>query len=261
MADKDSALRAVDFVEDLILPLAPDGRRGAGPGASSPTAQIAFDSVDPQTLVAGSGVISFVKGVTSERRQDIVNSSLLAQLAANKRVPDRSDLRAWYDVYFEVLTNVGWVLQERSFQQYRERGDDFEAEQAILGIAAAAFGGAASAVGIVKSTLDALKAAAHGKWITLFNRESQTAHAAKFQVTLVDRDTDGDLKVYLMAFTLNAKASLTQVLFFKFRTNDIVFDHSAGVVTIDPEVLAAVRDPVSQKIRAHVSSYVSAVEI
>lgn len=252
---------AVDFVEDLILPLAPAARRGEATGLAHQPPPVVFDTTDPQTVVAGSGLISFVKGVTSERRQDIVNSSLLAQLAANKQVADRQNLRAWHDAYFEVLTNLGWVLQERTFQRYRARGDDFEAEQAILGIAAQAFGGAASAVAIVKSTLDALKSAANGKWITLFNRECQSAHAAKFQVTLVDADARSDLIVYLMAFELDAKSTLTQVLFFKFRSNDIVFDHASGSVTINPDVLTAVRDPVAQKIRAYVSDYVAAVEV
>src|SRR5690348_4479244 len=80
-----------------------------------------------QALVVGSDVMSFVTGVTPERRQDLVNASLLAQLVATKRVPDPTNLQAWYDAYFEVLTNLGFAIQDRQFAEYSEKSDDFEA--------------------------------------------------------------------------------------------------------------------------------------
>jgi hypothetical protein len=51
---------------------------------------IDFNEQKNQAMVVASDIVSFVKGVSVERRQDITNACLLAQLAANKKVPDRS---------------------------------------------------------------------------------------------------------------------------------------------------------------------------
>ena len=69
---------------------------------------------------------------------------------------------------------------------------------------------------VIQSTLDAMKSMSDGPWMTVFKRESQTAKAVRFQITLVEPTQDGGLMVALMAFELEATATLTQVLFFKF---------------------------------------------
>ena len=53
------------------------------------TRPVDFDQLKNQAAVVGSEVVSFVKGITAERRQDVVNATLPAQLAANKKIPDR----------------------------------------------------------------------------------------------------------------------------------------------------------------------------
>src|ERR1700722_4340318 len=93
---------AVAFVQDLDLPplrggrgLSPQG--GVSRESGSPTrthetpaaTQGVLDSASKAGLVVGSSVISFVEGVPAEARSDIINCSLLAQLAANRKVPDR----------------------------------------------------------------------------------------------------------------------------------------------------------------------------
>jgi hypothetical protein len=51
-----------------------------------------FDAIKNQAMVVGSDIISFVRGVTPERRADIVRSSLLAQLAAKRNLSNPADL-------------------------------------------------------------------------------------------------------------------------------------------------------------------------
>ncbi|MBI3435687.1 MAG: hypothetical protein HY056_11525 [Proteobacteria bacterium] len=93
-------------------------------------------------------------------------------------------------------------------------------------------------------------------WITIFNRESQHAKSARFQVSLADQNEAGEFMVTLMAFGLSASATLTQVLFFKFRTNEVELKHSSGKVTINATVLAAVRGAIEKKLASHATSYV-----
>jgi hypothetical protein len=52
-----------------------------------------------QAVIVGSEITSFVKGVTPEQGQDIINSALLAQLVAKKRVPDAIDIRVVRSIF------------------------------------------------------------------------------------------------------------------------------------------------------------------
>src|SRR5262245_47998175 len=112
--------RALAFVEALDLPRAPKPRRSFRPGATQ-----VFDMAKNQAMVVGADIVSFIAGVAPEHREIIMNCSLLAQLAANQRVPSHDDIRAWYEAYFDTLTHLGWVMQERGFSEHHEAGDDF----------------------------------------------------------------------------------------------------------------------------------------
>ena len=255
-----TATSARDFVEGAELPEPPplNFDIAKGPGFD-------FDAAREQATVVGSEVIAFVKGITPEQRQDIVNATLLAQLVARKAVAEpktMAQVKSWYDDYFDVLTNIGFVLQHRDFTQYEEHSDNFEAHQAILDVAATLLAGSPGALLLVKTTLEALqKMSADSPWITLFNRESQSANTARFQVSLVEQDENAQLLLSLIAFGLQARNTLTQVLFVKFKRNDVTLDSYSGKVTINAPVLAAVRDQLAAKLVAYSTDYIKGLSL
>ena len=65
----------------------------------------------------------------------------------------------------------------------------------------------------------------------------------------------------MMAFGLQADAKITQVLFFKFRENQARLRHSSGRVTINPVVLAGVREDISRKLQAHARGFVAGLDV
>jgi hypothetical protein len=250
---KVSSSEALEFVRAVELP-------PTEAPALEAIATFDFDKARNQALVVGSDIISFVQGVSESRRGDIVNSALLAQLVAKKRVPDGSRIFEWYDSYFDTLSNIGWVIQDRQFVKHTESSRDFEAHEAVLTVAASLLGPGTAALQIVKSTLDALSSMKQNSpFFTLFNRETQSAETARFQITLADQAEGGQFLVNLMAFGLAAKSTLMQVLFFKFHGSGIELKHASGRVTINTTVLESVRDAVAKKLAAHSSSYVLAL--
>jgi hypothetical protein len=241
--------RVRQYVKALELP-APSGYEGVE------SVQLDFDQAKNQAMIVGSDIVSFVGGVTPERREDIVNSSLLAQLVAKKKVVDATKIYDWYNAYFDVLMNIGWAVQDYGFATYSEASENFQAHEAILKVAASLLGPAATTLVVVKATLDALQSlSADSPWITIFNRESQSAHTARFQVTLVEPGKEDQFLVSLMAFGLEARASLMQVLFFKFRSNEATLKHYSGKVTINSSVLLSVRDLIKKKITGFADEY------
>lgn len=254
--DSKSVQQTEVFINDLELPPKPKLR-------SKPhdTATEAVDKMTQQTMVIGADIVSFVSGTDSSLRTAIMHSVLLAQLAANRKVPSRDDIRQWYEAYFDVLVQLGWAIQERGFSKHHETGDDFEAHQAIISVATSAFGPTSTALAVVKSTLDSMKAMAKGEWMTIFQNESQAAKAARFQVTVAEPAASGGAVVSLMAFELAASIRLTQVLFFKFRSVDIQLNHSSGRVTIDANLLKAVAPAIAKKVNDYVETYVEDIPI
>ena len=248
------ASRAREFVKSLSLPEPPPVNFNI---AKAPTT---FDAAKDEASVVGSDVIAFVKGITPEARGDIVNATLLAQLVAKKKNPDVTSLQRvgeWYDTYFDTLSQIGFVIQDKGFAEYQEKSDTFDAHEAIIEVATTLLAGAPGALALIKTTLGALqKLSADSPWITLFNRESQSAKTARFQISLVEPDDNARLLLTLIAFGLEAKSTLTQVLFFKFHKNDVTLRHNSGKVTIDAALLAAVRDQVSGKLVAYVSDFI-----
>ena len=239
-----SVTEALAFVRTAELPAVPKGRP-----VLEEVAAFDFNKAKDQAMVVGSDIVSFVKGVTEERRRDITNSALLAQLVANKKVPKNTNVLAWYDAYFDALTKIGWVVQSKQFVTHKEKSENFSAHEAILAVATTLLGPGATALAVIKTTLNALQSLdKNSPWITLFNQESQHASSARFQVMLAEQEESGQFLVTLMAFALTAKAKVTQVLLIKFRSNEVELKHSSGKVTINTAVLNAIREPVEQKL-------------
>jgi hypothetical protein len=69
---------------------------------------IELRSNDAQSLVVGSGLVVAAENVPVETREDLINCTLFAQLAASGAVGDPTDISRWYDAYFRTLSVLGW---------------------------------------------------------------------------------------------------------------------------------------------------------
>jgi hypothetical protein len=249
--NKQEVSKTLDFISTLELPRAPRAKRSA---AKAPATL--FDERKTQSLVVGGNVVSFLDTVPAAQRQVIANSTLLAQLGANRQVPDREKLEDWYNAYFSILTQVGWIVQERGFSEHHEAGSDFETNKAILAVASAIFGPASTALVLVTSTLKAMKSMSSGPWMTVFKQESQSAKAGRFQFTAVEPGGSGQPLLSLMAFELEARTNLVQVLFFKFRKSDIVLKHSSGKVTLNDVLLSSAGELIQQRVAPFTAAFI-----
>lgn len=221
-----------------------------------------FDEHLNQATVVKSEVVSFVKGVSVARRKDIVNCSLLAQLAADEAVKDANKILEWYDVYFDTLTKLGWVLQDKGFSSHEEKADGLEAHEAILQVATTLLGAAPTALALVTSTINAMKSMdKDNPWITIFDRESRSAESAKFQIALAQENEDGQFLVNMMAFALKADSKLTQILFFKIWKHKVSFKHLSSKITVSEEILDGIRDKVVQILINRTENVVSSINI
>lgn len=243
------------FVAGADLPALAGGFALAAP-------DIVFERAREQSLVIGSQVLSFDAGVEPEFREAISDSALLAQLVANKTVSATADPIAWFDAYFAVLGNIGWVTQARDTATYDITTDGMAVHEAILPVVTAFVGSIPGAVALVKLALESLKAMdADTPLITLFNRESQHARIGRFQFTLVRQDAGGGLLAEAMAFVLEADKTITQILFFKLSQTQSKLRRSLGSVSLNTAALTALRPVVRGKVQAYMAGYVAALDL
>jgi hypothetical protein len=244
---------ARDYVMRLDLPDSPPGFESA-PEPDFTTSQ--------QALTVGSQLTEFTPKVSSDARSAISNSLLLAQLAANKAANQTTDVFAWYGKYNEVLRGIGWLSRNLDFQGQANTTQDLDVHRAIIPVIMTALGPAAAAVSIVLSVLNGLKDMnADSPWITLFNRQSEHASGAKFQMTYVDSDANGQPQLTLVCFAVKAQKTLTQVLFFKFQSQHVELKQATDSLVVTLDRLNADRAAIAGRVDSFVTSNIQSIDI
>lgn len=244
--------RARGFVNSVELPERPSGV------AAQDTASVIFETTKQQAAVVGSDVMAFVAGIEADVREALSDSALLAQLVANRKNPNEEDVLSWFKSYFEVLQTIGWTVQDKGFVEYSESGDGFEVHEKILAFAEAALGPTSAALVLVTATLNALKAVgANAGWITIFNRETQHSKAGRFQISVAQPDGKGGVLVTMIAFAIEAKKTVTQVLFFKVKETEATLKKNEGKASINVEALRSLKEPIRKKVRDYQASYLA----
>ena len=250
--------KAREFIKTVDLSGTP---RGIVSQAAAEEAGEVFDKAKLQAQVVGSAIFSFAQGVDEKVREAISESALLAQLVANKRASAEADPIAWFSQYSQVLQNVGWVVQDGGWADYGTQGTAAEVNEKIVEVLTVVLGPAPAALAIVTATITALKGMkSDSSWITIFNRESQQAKIARFQVGLVEKTSDSDVFVSLLCCLVEAKNDITQVLFFKFRQSAASFKANSTKVSINRAALTDLGPTIRTKVRAYQADYLSSIQ-
>lgn len=250
---------ARDFIADLDLPPRPGGAVSMGPDDS---AVAVFEATKAQARVIGSEVVSFMSGVEADLRAAIADSALLAQLAANRHVADSKDVFGWYDAYFAILRSLGWLVTDTGFSEVVESGSQFEVHEKIMVLAAVLLGPAPAALAVVQATLDGLKAMQpDSPLITIFDRETLHAEAARFQVSVVQPAIGGDVVVSMIAFGLSADQRITQVLFFKIKKSSATLRSNSAKLSIARDALLDLAPDIRKRVRAFQRDFIADLEI
>jgi len=219
----------------------------------------------PQAVAVGAQLAEFTAKVPPDLRAAISDSMLLAQLAANKAAEKpgaAADVFAWYDKYIEVLKGIGWTVVD--FEQQAQSVSTLNAgvHSAIIPVVTAMLGPTMAAASMVLSVLNGLKEMDQSsKWITLFDRASQHAHGAKFQVSHVDVPDGGDPTIQVACFTIDAKREVTQVLFAKFSENSADLRKAVGSFAAGRDRILASNGLINDRVKPFIADYVSGIEI
>ena len=209
--------------------------------------------------VAGS-TVSFDGTVGSVQQKDVLNSTLLAQLAANKAFDREKQTVDWYKKYREVLENIGWVIQNFTFSNQASSGATVRLDKTALTVLAAAMSG--NELAILTSTISALENAdPDSKEITLFDTNGSSGDGGNFQLSTASLDPNNNVQMSLGAFYFEASERHTRFLFWSWSTKSINIYGGSQSVVLNEEIYSTVRQQIIEKLGDRAQQYVADIEI
>jgi len=253
MAQKDRINSAVRFIQDLEIP-APDSALPAIYKAEAPL----FTSDTEGSAVDKGSMVSFVSGITPLHKSDVLNSTLLAQLGAEKKYNRFTQPMEFYSFYCAVLANVGWVVPTMVHQKFEPKGASFTVSQAVLEILAAIATG--NELAILTATLNSLKDPKNERQLSLFDSQSFPESLGTFQISPVGED-DGELVMALAALDFKAVRHVTRFLWFSWESSSVTLTRSAQKCVLNEDVYGRVRQQVIDKLGDNAKKFIEDIEI
>lgn len=247
------AASARDYVMKLDLP-------DAGPAFEAAT-PLEF-SDEHEAVAVGAQLTEFTAAVPAGVRGAIADSILLAQLAANKITTQTEDVFRWYDKSIELLQNIGWQVRDLDFQAQQVSDQKGWVHKEMIPVLALLLGPQAAAASIVIAVLTGLQNMdSSSPWITLFDQASQHARGAKFQVSYVDADAQGEPEISLLGFGIQAERTITQVLFFKASAQSAEVKKASAKLAVSMERLNSAKDALAGRVQPYIADYVKNMDI
>jgi hypothetical protein len=244
---------ASQFIEDLELASPPEAI------VRLPLQSPVLQADKEAGFVDAGSLMSFVAGLTGEHQKDVLDSTLLAQLAANKKFDREKNVEDWYKYYRTVLETVGWVVEEFKFTRYETVGSTFTVEQVVLEILAALVAG--SELTLVTATLNALKKAKDGsKPFTIWDASTHSAENGNFQICAAS-DIGGVPTMALGAFHFSTKESTTRFLWFSYSNSKIAMYKAGQKISLNEITYSKVRQQVIDKLGNNAVRFVANLEI
>lgn len=218
----------------------------------------AADAAGDGGCVSSGSVVSFTSDLSPGARSDVLDSTLLAQLAANGAV-GRNDLPAWYADYLQTLSQLEWRIGQLIFSKYRLSGTSVAMDAIARGLLAGV--APASGVQAVHQTIGALVTQPpDASALALFDHSSRLLSGGSFQVQVATGSDDTTVTMYLGAIYFSTLTPPSAVLTAELPASSTVIQTAVQTATLDLARYALVRDSVRQKLGSFISTYIANVQ-
>ena len=212
------------------------------------------------SYIIGGGMAIFTENVKGQVKQDILNATLLAQLAANKKYDRERNTKDWYREYNGVLGNIGFVIEDFEFDMYSPSESYLSLDTAVLDIIGSlAIGNEIRALTV---TLDAMrKLSTDDKKIELLDTQGSDSSCGNFQVYPCSQAPDGEVSLSLGVFFYKAVEKHTNFLFFKWSSITTQLCKGVQKAVFKTEVYATLRSAIIDKLGDNASNFLASIDI
>ncbi|XP_068739566.1 uncharacterized protein [Montipora capricornis] len=199
-----------------------------------------------QGYVNDGSLVSFTSNLEGLQKQDVLHSSLLAQLAANKKHDRLEDSKNWYMFYTNVMATVGWDIQSFQFDEYDSTSSTVKVSQVTLKLLSSILGGDEEMMEVIKNTIDKLAKDSQGA--SLLQSSSSSQNHGNFQVVPCNVDKSNQVNVAFLGCFFRASEVAKDYFFFDYKKEDIHLFKGTQVFTLDQQIYGKVREAVIEKL-------------
>ncbi|AHE51900.1 hypothetical protein [Sphingomonas sanxanigenens] len=253
----------VSFVKELQLPSDSDLglfleklKHASSPFSKSLTLQ---DNEKSAQVNAGS-LTSFTENLSGQNKADVQNSTLLAQLASDKKFDRNTQPMDWYSHYTYILGGIGWNQPAFAFDSYTSGGTTVKLDEAVLGILAAI--ATANEIAMIAETMEGLRGLSDdSKQMLIWDSNSNSGNNGNFQIFPVDRLANDDVVMILDGMQFNATSSHYRFLWWTWDSTSIQIQRAANKFVLNESVYSRVRQAIVDKLGDRAEQLVAEIEI
>lgn len=247
------------YLETLELPALSVKKESTFESAESGPATLTGED---QVIAIGSQIAEFASSVAEDIREDISNSLLLAQLAADKAAGTPDNAQEWYNAYIDVLKNIGWLVEDASWNMQEFDGVTAEVHKAVIPVITAALGASGITSALIIDLLNGLAEVSKDQpWITLFDKASKRAYGGQFQISYIHTPPGGKPVMVVAFFGLEGDTTLVQVLFLKLSESSINLSQGKSSLSINEEAFRDAAPKVQKKVAGYVSDFIDNLDL
>lgn len=263
--ERGKRMSVVRYIESLRLagaafpPTPQPGLWSAEPATRAATPEAAAPNVLPPNLraaVDAGSLLSFVSGVSSEEKDDVLYSVQLAQRAASGEFDRFGQTESWYRKYLLVLENLGWTSEQFAFARYDQSEGEFRMDQAALAtIAAIATQNQLTALNEAIKSLEALTE--EDGTVRLFDFHTAAQTSGNFQIGAVQKADNQALSMALGAFHFRTSDARRRFLFFAWGAEQVELWTAAKKLTLNTDFYAGHREAVKDKLGTRAKEFIA----
>ena len=206
----------------------------------------AFENVASGAVVAGS-LVAFAPEVSEQHRRDVLESLLLAQLAANAKSERHKDPAAWFQAYSSVLEQTAWVVEgSSSTTRYLPQTSSFSAGTVVIDTFRRRL--TPEELQYVTASVNALRADTGGVSQLVFECPSHSGGIGNFQAALATEE-NGEVNLRIVQVSFNAPQHVMRLLLEEF-TNTARFQVAFLGLIQNEQIYARLRSAISSKVES-----------
>lgn len=194
-------------------------------------------SVTMESIQGGPRLFNIAANLTGQQKEDVLNSTLMAQLETDKKFGqmETDNIATRYQFFLQAMENLGWVLQHQVEKEYHAPSPNtFELFQVTLDMLS-------NLVEEEAGIMEAVK----GAYNSLANSSSRSFFLS--QPCSLDKSQQVTTKFIFCSFMWSSQ--------------DIKFSYAITKCTFDEKAYAQVREDVKKKLQNEAKKHISELDL
>ncbi|MDY7563208.1 hypothetical protein QN382_05460 [Pseudomonas sp. 10B1] len=207
--------------------------------------------------IAGNNLVSFVAGMSTQEKEDVLDMLLYADFFASQAYDRRVHWKSWLDYYRNRLVRHGCALKSLIVRDPVVITDPYELDRLTFKVVGAE--GSAELAGLVQASFSAIRVNDYAR--AFFQRGTGAGRIGSFQIVPCDRTRDGQIRIFLCALQINALEIVDEGWFWNNNTRDLVLRLVGGVYEFSRDNYASSRDQIRTKLIQNSTRFIQDIEL